>query len=109
ALGSDGNENYAAGQAALERGAAGVVCRGPVRARRKQTWIEVPDVRTALGQAGSAFFGAPGDRLKMILVPGNTGHAQLAGLIRRALEGAGLKTALIGSVRHELGGRELPA
>ena len=105
----EGPDSYAEIQLALERGAVGVVCRRGPKLRKKQTCLEVPEVRMALAEAAAAFHDYPADKLRMIFVPGNCGHAQLSFVLKQVLEGAGIKTALIGSVRNELGGRTLPA
>ena len=106
---AEGPGAYADVQLALEKGAAGVVCRRGMKLRKRQTCIQVPEVRMALAEAAAAFHDYPGDKLKLIFVPGNHGHAQFAFLLKNVLEGAGVKTGLISSVRNELGERVLPA
>jgi UDP-N-acetylmuramoyl-L-alanyl-D-glutamate--2,6-diaminopimelate ligase len=95
--------------AAIERGATAVICEENGFHARRATYIKVPDARAALARAAAAFHGHPSTRLKVIGVTGTNGKTTVTFLLKRILETAGLKTGLIGTVRYEIGDREIPA
>ena len=94
---------------AIQRGAVAVVCRQKGSMRQGATKIEVIDTRLALAQAAAAFYGSPADRIKVIGISGVAGQSHMAFLLKQLLDNSGIKTGLIGSVRHEIGHRILPA
>ena len=102
----DGHEQI---EMAIQRGAIAVVCRHKGSMRQGATKIEVLDTRLALAQAASAFYGTPADRIKVIGISGVPGQWHMAFLLKQLLESSGVRTGLIGSVRHEIGRRILPA
>ena len=95
--------------AAIERGAAAVLCEQNGFHARKATRIKVADTRVALANVASNFYGAPSSRLKMVGVTGTNGKTTVTFMLKRILETAGLKTGLIGTVRYEVGERVIPA
>ncbi len=95
--------------AAIERGAAAVLCERNGFHARKATRIKVQDTRKALACAAANFYGAPSAQLKMVGVTGTNGKTTVTFMLKRMLESAGLKTGLIGTVRYEVGERVIPA
>jgi UDP-N-acetylmuramoyl-L-alanyl-D-glutamate--2,6-diaminopimelate ligase len=98
---SDGHD-FAAD--AVERGAAALIVeRGldlPV------TQVRVPDARAAMAPIAIRFWGDPTARLRVAGVTGTNGKTTTAFLIRHALEAAGIRTGLLGTVKRVVGGVE---
>jgi len=100
---SDGHD-FAAD--AVERGAAALVCQRPLGLGVPE--MQVPDVRAAMGPAAAAFHGHPTDSLVVVGVTGTNGKTTTAFLLRALLEGAGVRTGLLGTVKSVVGGQEEP-
>jgi len=100
---SDGHDFAAA---ALERGAAAVVCRKDLGLPRQ---ILVPDTREALGVCCNNFFGCPADKLTLMAVTGTNGKTTITYLIKHILEKAGHRVGLIGTIHNEIDDVTLPA
>ncbi len=100
---SDGHD-YAA--AALQRGAAAVVCRKDLGLSRQ---ILVTDTREALGICCNNFFGRPADKLTLMAVTGTNGKTTVTYLIKHILEKAGHRVGLIGTIHNEIDDVTLPA
>jgi UDP-N-acetylmuramoyl-L-alanyl-D-glutamate--2,6-diaminopimelate ligase len=94
---------------AIERGAAAVICERNGFAHPRTTKIKVPDVREALAQSAAAFYGNPSAGLKVIGVTGTNGKTTVTFMVKAMLEGAGIKTGLLGTVQYEIGDRVIPA
>lgn len=95
--------------AAIDRGAAAVICERNGFLSPRATKIKVANIRTALAQASATYYGHPAKRLKVIGVTGTNGKTTVAFMIKHILETAGTKTGLIGTVRYEVGDRVIPA
>ncbi len=93
---------------AISRGATAVMCERHGLVPSRAAKIKVPDVRAALAMAAAAFYQYPARRLRLIGVAGNQART-VAFLLKQFLEGAGCKSGLISSSRHEIGRRRLPA
>ncbi len=103
---SDGHEFI---HQALDRGATAVVCERARSLPGRATRIKVNDARAALAQLSRTFYEDPSRKLKVIGVTGTNGKTTVAFLIKSILEGAGIKTGLLGTVRYEIGDRVIPA
>jgi UDP-N-acetylmuramoyl-L-alanyl-D-glutamate--2,6-diaminopimelate ligase len=68
--------------------------------------VVVPSVRTAMAPAAAAFHGDPSATLDVLGVTGTNGKTTTAFLVRHLLEAAGRQTALLGTVKAVIGGRE---
>jgi len=91
---------------AVERGAAALVCERALGLGVPE--LLVPDVRAAMGPAASAFHGHPTASLPVVGITGTNGKTTTAFLVRALLEGAGIQTGLLGTVKSVVGGHEEP-
>ncbi len=91
---------------AVERGAAALVCERPLGLEVPE--VVVADVRAAMGPAAARFHGDPTQELRVIGVTGTNGKTTTAFLTRALLEGAGVRTGLLGTVKSVVGGRDEP-
>ena len=95
-------------QAALDRGAAAVLC-GPGPACPGPCLI-AEDPRQALALVSANWFGRPGEELTLVAVTGTNGKTTTTSLIKELLEGVlHTKVGLIGTNRNLIGSAELPA
>ncbi len=69
-------------------------------------YIEVADVRTALANLSSTFYGNPAQHLCTIGVTGTDGKTTTANLICTLLETTGRRTGLMTTANFKLGGQE---
>ncbi len=91
---------------AVERGAAALVCERPLDLGVPE--VVVADVRAAMGPAAARFYGKPTEELRVIGVTGTNGKTTTAFLTRALLEGGGLRTGLLGTVKSVVGGHDEP-
>jgi len=91
---------------AVERGAAALVCERPLGLGVPE--VLVADVRAAMGPAAARFHGDPTEELRVIGVTGTNGKTTTAFLTRALLEGAGVRTGLLGTVKSVVGGSDEP-
>jgi UDP-N-acetylmuramoyl-L-alanyl-D-glutamate--2,6-diaminopimelate ligase len=103
------HDGHAFIDAAIERGAAAILCEQNGFHARKATRVKVTDTRAALAEVAAKFNGEPSARLNVIGVTGTNGKTTVTFMLKRILETAGLKTGLIGTVRYEIGERVIPA
>lgn len=94
---------------AIDRGAAAVICERNGFMTQRSTKIKVSDSREALARAAAAYYRHPSTKLKMIGVTGTNGKTTVAFMVKQILEGAGIRTGLLGTVRYEVGDRMIPA
>ena len=95
-------------RAAISAGAVAVVTEegrgeipeGPVH-------ITVPDTRAALARLYHAWYGYPGDRLRLIAVTGTNGKTSVSFMLRAIWEASLEPCGLIGTVACDSGGRRL--
>lgn len=71
-------------------------------------YVLTRDTRQALALMWSAWYGNPGRDLRLYAVTGTNGKSSTCAVLRSVLTAAGLPTGLIGSIRNEFAGRELP-
>ena len=94
--------------AALEKGAAAVVCSRPPD--RPGPWLVTQDARLALALLGANWFGRPGEEMTLVAVTGTNGKTTTTSLLKELLERVlGAKVGLVGTNRNMVGQRELPA
>src|SRR3954447_20792156 len=89
---------------AVARGAVALVVQRPLNLGVPE--VQVPDVRAAMAQAAARFYGEPTRTLKIAGITGTNGKTTTAFLTRALLEGAGLQTGLLGTVKSVIGGTE---
>ncbi|NBI08990.1 UDP-N-acetylmuramoyl-L-alanyl-D-glutamate--2,6-diaminopimelate ligase [Colidextribacter sp. OB.20] len=108
ALSGEKNDGHRYIEAALDRGAAAVLCeRAP---ESPGPWLTAADSRLALALVSANWFGRPGDSMTLVAVTGTNGKTTTTSLLKELLErAAGAKVGLIGTNRNMIGGEELPA
>jgi UDP-N-acetylmuramoyl-L-alanyl-D-glutamate--2,6-diaminopimelate ligase len=95
---------------AIEAGAAAVVAQGaPETVRTDLGWIRVANAREAMGRIAANFYGQPSRKLKVAGVTGTNGKTTTAFLIQHLNRAALRECGLIGTVRHDTGGRLVDA
>ena len=67
---------------------------------------QVDDVRAAMAPVAARFHGDPSARLDVVGITGTSGKTTTSFLVRELLEGAGRRTALLGTVKSVVAGRE---
>jgi len=93
--------------AAVEAGAAALVVEEPLEVDVPQ--LVVPDTRGAMAVAADAFFGEPTRELEVVGVTGTNGKTTTAFLLHAALDAAGRRPGLVGTVQWVVGGESRPA
>ncbi len=86
---------------AARRGAIAVVTATPLEGDLPA--LLVPDVDEALRRAADAFYGDPQESLDLIGITGTKGKTTTAWLTAAALRAAGRETAVLGTIRNDLG------
>ena len=94
---------------AISRGAIAVVAEVSAPAGVQTPWIPVSDGRLALAALAAAFFEHPSDRLALVGITGTNGKTTTSYLLASIFEAAGVKCGRIGTVGHQIAGRELEA
>jgi UDP-N-acetylmuramoyl-L-alanyl-D-glutamate--2,6-diaminopimelate ligase len=93
----------------IEKGAAAIIVEKEIALQKDVTVIRVADTRLALAQMSAAYFGYPAEKLKTIGITGTKGKTTTAYMVRSILEGAGIKTGLIGTIEAIIGDEVIPA
>ncbi|HVY70421.1 MAG TPA: Mur ligase family protein [Verrucomicrobiae bacterium] len=94
--------------AALDRGAAAVICERNGFMPRRATKIVVRNCREALARAAAEFHSHPSRRLRVIGVTGSGNRAVIAFMLKRLLEAGGMRVGIVTSTMHEVADRQLP-
>jgi UDP-N-acetylmuramoyl-L-alanyl-D-glutamate--2,6-diaminopimelate ligase len=89
---------------AVARGAAALVVQRPLGLGVPEVLVE--DVRAAMALAAARFYGDPTATLRVAGITGTNGKTTTAFLTRALLEGAGLQTGLMGTVKSVVGGAD---
>ncbi|MFM8468565.1 MAG: UDP-N-acetylmuramoyl-L-alanyl-D-glutamate--2,6-diaminopimelate ligase, partial [Limisphaerales bacterium] len=95
--------------AAIDRGAAAVICERNGFSSGRATKVKVTDARVALAIAAANFHGHPSRQLKVIGVTGTNGKTTVSFMVKHILQAAGIHAGLLGTIRYEIGDRVLPA
>lgn len=90
---------------AMRAGAAAVVSECTAPAHLASRWVRVRHGRRALARASLRFYGHPDRSLRLTAVTGTNGKTTTAHLLDSILRAAGRTTALLGTIRHRVGGR----
>jgi UDP-N-acetylmuramoyl-L-alanyl-D-glutamate--2,6-diaminopimelate ligase len=98
---ADGHD-FAAG--AVEAGVAGLVVERELDLGVPQ--VVVGDARAAMAPVAARFYGDPTSELRVVGVTGTNGKTTTAFLVREVLEGAGISTGLLGTVKQVVAGAE---
>ena len=108
AMPGDKTDGHRCIHAALERGAAAVLCQTPPE--EPGPWLVTQDSRLALALISANWFGRPGEELTLVAVTGTNGKTTTTSLVKEMLEGVlGQPVGLIGTNRNMVGQTELPA
>jgi UDP-N-acetylmuramoyl-L-alanyl-D-glutamate--2,6-diaminopimelate ligase len=91
---------------AVSRGAVALVVQRPLGLGVPE--VQVEDVRAAMALAAARFYGDPTATLRVAGITGTNGKTTTAFLTRALLEGAGLQSGLLGTVKAVVGGKEAP-
>ncbi len=96
---------------AAQKGAAVIVVSKPVKLPEDTdvTLIRVENTRYAMAFISAAWFGNPGDKLKVIGVTGTKGKTTTTYLVKSILEHAGYKVGLVGTIEAVIGDKIIPA
>lgn len=94
--------------AAVEAGAIAIVTEEP-RQNPRATVIVVPNARQAMADLAAEFFRNPSVPLKMTGVTGTNGKTTFAFLLKAICQEAMMPSGLLGTIRYEIGERQLPA
>ena len=95
--------------AAVSKGAVGVVSDRPKPGGFAGNWIQVLHGRDALAIVSRNFYGKPDERIALTGVTGTNGKTTSTTLFDAMLRASGKTTALIGTIEYRLGGKVLPA
>ncbi len=93
---------------AAQKGAAALLVQDDVEVPADVTVIKVEDSRRAMALISAAWFGYPAKELKTIAVTGTKGKTTTSYMIKEMLEGAGLKTGVIGTIEVVIGEEHIP-
>jgi UDP-N-acetylmuramoyl-L-alanyl-D-glutamate--2,6-diaminopimelate ligase len=88
----------------IEAGASALVVERELEVDVPQ--VVVGDARAAMAPLAARFYGDPTAELRVVGVTGTNGKTTTAFLIREILEGAGISTGLLGTVKQVVGGVE---
>jgi UDP-N-acetylmuramoyl-L-alanyl-D-glutamate--2,6-diaminopimelate ligase len=94
---------------AVAKGAVAVVSELAPPANVDFPWIQVRHGRQALALAARSFYGKLDRKLSLTGITGTNGKTTTSYLIDSILRGAGLTTALVGTIEYRLGPKILPA
>src|SRR3954454_15978301 len=90
----------------VARGAVALIVQRPLDLGVPEFLVE--DVRAAMASIAARFYGDPTAQLRIVGITGTNGKTTTAFLTRALLEGAGLSTGLLGTVKSVVGGVEHP-
>ena len=91
-----------AGQA-ISKGAIAVVAEAPPPEACPVPWITVSDGRLALALLAAEFHGHPSRRMRVVGITGTNGKTTTSYLVQAAVEAAGVRCGLMGTVQYRIG------
>ena len=92
----------------MKGGASGLIVQRPVRGL-PVSWIQVEDVRAAMGYVAAELEDEPAQKLKMCAVTGTNGKSTTSCMIRSILNACGLKCGLLGTIVYDNGAQAVLA
>ncbi len=95
--------------AVIAQGAKAIVAEEAVDAPEDVTVILVKDTRYAMAVLAAAYYGYPGDQLKVIGITGTKGKTTTTYMVKSILENAGYKVGLIGTIETIIGDTVIPS
>lgn len=96
-------------QTVAQQGAKVIVVEEPVEVPEDVTVIQVKDTRYAMAVIAAAYYGYPGDHLKVIGITGTKGKTTTTYMVKSILENAGYKVGLIGTIETIIGDKVIPS
>lgn len=96
-------------QTVAQQGAKVIVVEEPVEVPEDVTVIQVKDTRYAMAVIAAAYYGYPGDHLKVIGITGTKGKTTTTYMVKSILENAGYKVGLIGTIETIIGDTVIPS
>ena len=109
ALKGERTDGHAFIEQAVGLGASAVVTQTEGSFGGRTAVVRVADTAEALGRLSAAFYDFPSRSLKVAGVTGTNGKTTFTFLLKSILEHHGIKTGLVGTIRYELGERQIPA
>ncbi|MBI5206382.1 MAG: UDP-N-acetylmuramoyl-L-alanyl-D-glutamate--2,6-diaminopimelate ligase [Candidatus Firestonebacteria bacterium] len=99
---TDGNKYI---KEAIERGAHAVVTEKEYTDNNDDSvcQIIVPDVRKALGEIASRFYGSPSEKINLIAITGTNGKTTTSYILESIFRAANKKTGIIGTIYYKIG------
>ena len=91
-----------AGQA-IAKGAVAVVAEAEPPPGCPVPWTTVADGRLALARLASQFFGHPSRLMRVVGITGTNGKTTTSYLVQAAIEAAGVRCGLMGTVQYRIG------
>ena len=95
--------------AVAAQGTKAIVVEEPVEVPADVTVIQVKDSRYAMAVIAAAYYGYPGDQLKVIGITGTKGKTTTTYMVKSILENAGYKVGLIGTIETIIGDTVIPS
>lgn len=92
-----------------EQGTKVIVVEEAVSVPENVTVIQVQDTRYAMALIAAAYYGYPGDQLKIIGITGTKGKTTTTYMVKSILENAGYKVGLIGTIETIIGDKVIPS
>ncbi len=97
-------------EAALDKGAAAIVCEDlPAATRDGVTYVQVANGAEAAGYIAHEFYGRPSEQLKLVGVTGTNGKTTIATLLFKLFTALDHHCGLISTVQNQVGQRVIPA
>ena len=100
--GSQADGSTFAGQA-VAKGAVAVVSEAAAPAGCRVPWVTVGDGRLALSLLASHFYGHPSRLMRVVGITGTNGKTTTSYLVQAAIEAAGVRCGLMGTVQYRVG------
>ena len=95
--------------AVVAQGTKAIVSEEPLKVPEDVPVILVKDTRYAMAVIAAAYYGYPGDELKVIGITGTKGKTTTTYMVKSILENAGYKVGLIGTIETIIGDTVIPS